>query len=236
MQVSRERWQEAQEWEQAVWDSANAKPTGRAWLRQFIRRRVPYPGDDWNHWWRQKFDHYRSIPAALDNVVEFGCGPYTNMRLFLEGRTAQHVHCSDPLIRRYIMYKGRWLAEAHRAGKILIDDHPLEECPFSSRFFDAVLVINVLDHVMDAAEALRQAVRVTKVGGFLILGQDLSDTEDIMRMGYDPGHPIRLVHDEVLEHLQGYEPVLQRVLPRSEGRAPANHYGTLIFIGRRNTT
>ena len=57
---------------------------GRSALRALNWRRAW--GDDWNHWWKERFDGYRFLPVELGDCVELGCGPYTNTRLVLAGR------------------------------------------------------------------------------------------------------------------------------------------------------
>ena len=80
-------------WKRIVWPLAAPVLRALNWRRAW--------GDDWNHWWRDQFDVIRS-PAHLGDCVELGCGPYTNTRLILEGRTANRVVCSDPLVRSYL--------------------------------------------------------------------------------------------------------------------------------------
>ena len=95
--VDRERWERAQAWELAFWQR-DQKRTGL--------RRIAYPilrpllaavgskratGDDWNLWWRDQLDGYRFLPDDLGDFIELGCGPYTNTRLILNGRTARRV-------------------------------------------------------------------------------------------------------------------------------------------------
>ncbi len=237
MKVSKDRWQAAQEWEHRVWLSENGSPLRR--LARSVLAKLGarnFIGDDWNHWWREKFDGYRIVPAELENVIELGCGPYTNIRLIKTGRKIQYLICSDPLVKHYIRFKGRWLSEAWRRGEILIDDHPAEECPFATCYFDLTVMINVLDHVRDAMQCLDQAMRITKPGGLLVVGQDLTNSGDLSNPAIrdDVGHPIRLTH-EILDEklLPGFEPVLYRILLRAEGRNPVAHYGTYIFIGQK---
>lgn len=236
LKVSSERWKQAQGWELNLWRTQNI-PKGKGWralLKRLIRRIKPDPGDDWNFWWAAKFDGYQAIPTELENAIELGCGPYTNMRLILPGRRIKHVWCSDPLAKYYITFKGRWLAEAYKAGKVLLDDHPLEECPFASDYFDLVVCINVLDHVRDSILCIRQLVRITKPGGYLVVGQDLSNEGDVLSTGDDIGHPIRIDHCTLDQELMPqFEPVIYRILGREEGRNPSAHYGTYIFIGRK---
>ena len=40
-----------------------------------------YRGDDDNQWWADCFEGYKFLPPKAENVIEVGCGPYTNMRL-----------------------------------------------------------------------------------------------------------------------------------------------------------
>lgn len=237
--VGADRWREAQEWELRHWERAERKhgwrrlvwPVARPLLTLIGSKRAG--GDDWNFWWRDRFDGYSFLPPEINDLIELGCGPYTNVRLIREGRGIRRVVCSDPLIRRYLRFRHSWVARAHRAGAILIDDHAAEECPFGPSTFDVVVMINVLDHVYDADRALRNATLLVRPGGYLLLGQDLSDEEDPTRVHDEPGHPIRIKREDIDPHLEGFEPVLRRDLSREEGRNPEEHYATLIFAGTR---
>jgi SAM-dependent methyltransferase len=237
--VSEERWREAQEWELDLWSEGHLK---RGW------KRVAWPvvapalralgwrrawGDDWNHWWKDRFDGYRFLPSDLGDSIELGCGPYTNTRLILEGRRASRVVCSDPLIKSYVTFRGRWLAEAYAAGRVEIDDHPIEELPLAPETFDLVLLINVLDHVRDADLCMQKAIALARPGGYFLLGQDLSDESDLAYHPYDIGHPIRLSREDVDPYLAPLSTVLRKELSREEGRDPRLHYATLIYAGRR---
>jgi ubiquinone/menaquinone biosynthesis C-methylase UbiE len=117
----------------------------------------------------------------------------------------------------------------------VIDDHPIEECPFASDYFDVTVMINVLDHVRDAEACMREATRIVKPGGYFILGQDLTDPAELAGRPEDVGHPILLGESDLVPHLEAFEPVLHRTLPREEGRNPEAHYGTLVFAGRKRS-
>jgi SAM-dependent methyltransferase len=235
LSVPVERWRQAQRWEGELWKNAN-RPLRNAAKRVLQRcgLRSREVGDDWNHWWAERLDWYKFVPARIENAVEFGCGPYTNLRLISKGRIIDHAYCSDPLLRSYLKFRYTWLSDSYRRHKVLVDDHAMEECPFASDFFDLVVIINVLDHVRDAAECLRQAVRVTRPGGLLIVGQDLTSAEDLSlpQVRSDIGHPIRVVHQTLDSFLQpAFNPTLYQILPRDQGREPAAHYGTYLFAG-----
>lgn len=246
--ISDDRWKVAQAWELDQWSSA-AGSTRRGRIRGAVARtglnrlfpslqRLLGVGDDWNEWWEERFEHYSLVPHSLENVIELGCGPFTNIRLIRRARQMRYIHCSDPLARKYIDFRGLWLAEAYRRKEILLDDHPAETCPYATDFFDLTVLINVLDHVRDMEACLASAIRITKPGGLLILGQDLTNQEDIERMGpEDIGHPIRVTHTELdaltSPHL---EFLSHKVLDRDSGRNPAAHYGTYLLIGRKRGT
>lgn len=239
--VDRERWLDAQRWELDLWTretGSDRRARLRRWAARLgVGRWIPSllgSGDDWNHWWKQQFDDYSFVPARLGEVLELGCGPFTNVRLLREGRRFERVVCSDPLILRYISLRGTWIAEAYRRGIVEVDDHPAEECPFPSDRFDLVVMINVLDHVRDLDLSLANAIRVTNSGGLFVLGQDLTDEGDRARIGEDIGHPIRTTHSELDGYtVPAFEPVIHRVLDRDSGRNPEAHYGTYIFVGRK---
>ncbi|MEO8350365.1 MAG: methyltransferase domain-containing protein [Chthoniobacteraceae bacterium] len=240
--VDLDRWKEAQQWEEDHW--IHTQRQRAKFGKNFVWRAlsacgfVPkLRGDDWNQWWRDRFDGYRFLPERLDNVLEAGCGPYTNVRLVLERSRINHLFLSDPLIRTYVNFKLTFVADMYHKAGCILDDHPLEELPFASDYFDLAVMINVLDHVRDARACMDHLVRCVKPGGFLIIGQDLSDTSDVDRLASDPGltgHPIKLQHDWFAPWLKsGFEPVIDRLLSREEGRAPDMHYGTLVFAGRK---
>jgi len=235
LKVSEERWKKAQAWELRYWQQQHHsffKGLQFKLRRPLQAKKVQH--DDWNFWWASKFEDYQVIPNNINNAIELGCGPYTNIRLVAKGRQIIHTYCNDPLTMHYIHLKRGWLSEAYKKGLILLDDHPIEEMPYVSKYFDLVLMINVLDHVNDALLCIRQAKRITKRGGYLVIGQDLSSMEDVENTGDDTGHPIRIDHvtldEELLTH---FRPHLYRILDREDGRNPPAHYGTYIFIGEK---
>jgi len=237
--VSRDRWLEAQAWERELWVTSQRRSGWRrvAWpLLRPILRGAGWSrawGDDWNHWWAGHFDNYDFLPADLGDYIELGCGPYTNTRLILPERTARRVVCSDPLAETYLTFRDRWLSEAHRDGRVEIDAHPIEELPFEPASFDVVVMNNVLDHVRDADLCLERAVSLLRDGGIFVLGQDLSNDDDVERHPEDVGHPIRLMREDMDRHVEGLEPILRKDLSREAGREPRLHYETLIFAGRK---
>lgn len=237
MSVGEERWKRAQEWELELWKRAQhrtgwrrlAFPVLRPLLAKFRPRHVT--GDDWNEWWATQFDHYRFLPQHVGDYIELGCGPYTNTRLILEGRTANRIVCSDPLADEYVKFRGRWLSEAVAKGEVELDTHPIEAVPFSPESFDVVVLINVLDHVMDADTCMRTAIGLLRQDGFLIFGQNLVNLEMLGQYEwFEEGHPIRATGDDLEPHLGALVPVVSKIVPPND---PPVHTGIMVFAGRR---
>ena len=250
LSVPPSRWQEAQACESSGWVKKNRRNwfgkvvekflkalvlNPRLFL-QYVRFRDYYRGDDWNFWWMDHFEHYAALPKKMERALEVGCGPYTNMRLISKLCDIEEIHCADPLIGAYCSFRWTWLARQAAQNGVILSADAGEQLHYADGHFDLVVCINVLDHVQDAARCLAEAARVTKPGGFLVLGQDLSDSADIKRRraGYDAGRPICVRHatlEALLDPL--YAACLRKVLPREAGRAPDSHYGTYLLIGQK---
>lgn len=235
--VDEERWQEAQRWELAFWSGRQ-----HGWKRYVFRIVGPLyrllrperaAGDDDNVWWQEVFDAYAFLPKDVGDYIELGCGPYTNTRLVLKGREAQRVVCSDPLAAAYVQFPDRWLSKAAAAGEVEIDTHPIEDCPYPPGSFDVVVLINVLDHVRDAALCLETAIGLLRPGGYFIFGQDLADPASAGRpeyAWYEQGHPLRVTEADVRPFLERFgASLVDKVLPP---RDPRLQTGVLAFAGR----
>lgn len=240
LKVDKNRWELAQQWERHCWNEVQ-KARDRygknlLWRLMGPVRKSKYRGDDWNYWWKERFQNYDFLPRSVENGIELGCGPYTNLRLIVDLCSINHLFLSDPLISEYVRYKSTFVGEMHKQSFCILDDHPIEESPFAANYFDLVVMINVLDHVQDAELCMRNAIRMVKPNGILLFGQDLTDETDMSQEGVrtDVGHPVRMDHewiDGVLK--RPFEAVLCRILPRELGRNPEAHYGTYIFAGKK---
>jgi len=241
--VSRERWQTAQTWEQKHWikDQKELGKFGKNYIWRLLAlfgAVDKYRGDDRNSWWQEMFEGYKFLPATVENALEIGCGPYSNMRLIQRVCRPSHLYLSDPLIRTYANFKMTFVSQMHKEAACTLDDHPGEELPFKGEYFDLVVMINVLDHVRDAEACMQNLVRVAKPGGMVIVGQDLTNPEDLAMQpdGLKVGHPITLDEPWFRRYFdQDFRPVLNKVLPREAGWAPQWHYGTLIFAGQKKS-
>jgi SAM-dependent methyltransferase len=239
------RWQKALNWEKDFWDhyvSSQRSIEKLAFLKTIAKKILrDGPGDADNYWWAKQFDNYSFVPMQLRDVVEFGCGPFTNLRVILKNRKAQHVFASDPLASHYLTYKGYQLAKKWRDREWLIDDHSLEEMPFADSYFDLVVCINVLDHVRDVNLCMRNLIKVVSRNGILVLGQDLTTEADVQatqdqreKTGATIGHPHIFPSEKFFfPYLQTFQPIIQKVLTKEQGRTPLYHSGTFLFAGQR---
>ena len=235
--VSRETWETAQTWERDHWvrEQKSLSEYGKNYiwrLLSLVGLVDKYRGDDRNHWWLNAFSGYKFLPSQVKNALEVGCGPYTNMRLIKNVCRCDHLYISDPLIRTYVKFKRTYVRQMYDEVSCCIDDHPLEELPFADCYFDLAIMINVLDHVRDANACMENLIRVTRKRGFVLIGQDLTNSEDLKRQpaGLRVGHPIVLNETWFNVWLENrFEIVLRKVLPTEMGWAPQWHYGTLVF-------
>ncbi|MDD3531294.1 MAG: class I SAM-dependent methyltransferase [Candidatus Pacebacteria bacterium] len=254
LSVDTQKWLDAQAFESRCWVVDNQKNSRLQVVMKFLRalKKSPrhffelltfrdfYAGDDWNFWWKEKFDEYRVLPAHLHKALEVGSGPYTNIRLISKLKRIDEIHCVDPLMELYKSFKLNWLAEMVKKGRVHAHTGKGESLDFPNDSFDLVVCNNVLDHVQDASACLSEIHRVLKPGGWFVFGQDLSNKEDIERQhredrGY-VGHPIKL-NEKTLDTLlsDNYDIKLKKILPREAGRNPRHHCGTYLSIGVKHS-
>lgn len=195
-------------------------------------------GDDWNEWWADKFDGYGfMLTRHCPNVLEVGCGPNTNLRIALPKLKCQHIYLEDPLIQDYLSFSQHLQALLRdKNHKVSLTSAPVESLPFKNGMMGAVFCLNVLSHVRSVPKALLELQRVLSPGGYLILGEDLTNEADCQRCPEvltDTGHPVRFDYDALRRELVHVIPVSERILAQHEGRNPKAHYGTLIGVYER---
>lgn len=205
-------------------------------------------GDDWNYWWMEQFDYYNTIKGkTFYNVLEVGCGPHTNLRYILKVCNAKRIFFEDPLIQYYLSHnissRIRLSGLNHlqeflvNSKNIEISSSPLESLPYKDSSMDLVVCINVLDHVQDYDRCMSEMIRVLNDGGYLIIGQDLTNDEDFKSCPEtitDIGHPVKIDADIIYKSLRGMQPLFEKILQREEGRNPRCHYGTYLSILIKN--
>jgi len=100
--------------------------------------------------------HYTDLEQA--RILDIGCGLGMYVKRLSEFSDEVYGVDVDP-------------AKVAEAQKHFADirEAPAEELPFSDAYFDMVLLHEVLEHVTDDYQAVKEAYRVTKAGGRLVI-------------------------------------------------------------------
>ena len=110
-------------------------------------------------------ERFADFPAARDRqVLEIGVGVGTDLVRF--ARAGAHVTGVD-LSERSVELARRRLRLENLPGEVLVAD--AEALPFRDCSFDFVYSWGVLHHTPDTAHAVREAIRVLRPGGRLVL-------------------------------------------------------------------
>jgi len=200
--VDRARWEEAQRYEKRTWMDLNRGAM-----------------EDRNQVHAARFAGYEALAGRrFGRAIELGCGPFTNMRLILEVADVGEVHLLDPLAKEYLAHPGcryrtgTLAAEARYPGTrlrvgvsrpVTLEACAIEDYRPSGRF-DLLVIVNVLEHCLDAEAVLRRIDELVAPGGTFVF-HDTFITPDrlheVMSKLYDAGHPIRIDRRVVGEFL-----------------------------------
>jgi len=214
--VESEKWKMAQERECKEWSG--------------LRKRR----DDWNIWWKEKFDNYFFVKNRnINSLLEVGCGPFAqNIRYIMSELPNKNpnVALNDPLLNSYLQF-GSFVTTLPAKHY----NCPLEELVIEERY-DCVICINVLGHVYDVKKCMENIKGILNPQGLLILGEDLTNEEDAISCPdvlTDMMHPVRFEYEYLVPYLNEYKTIYKKMLPRQDGRNPVAHYSTLLFAGEK---
>jgi SAM-dependent methyltransferase len=224
--VSESRWLEAQKAERFGWMELWRNET-----------------EDRNSFHAAMFDNYLPLQGErFRHAIELGCGPFTNVRLL--GRVVEigAVTLLDPLIDDYLAhpnctYRDRLLFFSQQ--RFLYVDRmvaqPIEAFA-TSETYDAVLLINVVEHCRDFDRVTEAVWTMLPTGGVFIFHDHLyrhADVAEALRRNFDAAHPLRVDRAAVDRFLARFETIFRRVVT-TEGKAPLSGPGDAVyFIGRK---
>lgn len=153
----------------------------------------------------QSFRYWKAAQAAAGGrVLEVGCG--TGMGIPLLQRHSSSIVGGD--------YTLSLLTEARRhlpAAKLV--RHDALALPFADRCFDAVLLLEMLYYVADIRTALREAHRVLRPGGRVMISVPNPDRPDFNPSPFSVSYPSQTDLRELLEsagfdgHIYGAFPI-----------------------------
>jgi SAM-dependent methyltransferase len=151
------------------------------------------------------------VPSSSATILEVGCSSgyllHDLRRTFPEATLLGADVVSGPLQRL-----------ARELPEVPLFRFDLVTCPLPSESIDAVVMLNVLEHIADDAGALRQVRRILKPGGVVVIevpaGPHLFDD-----------------YDRVLKHFRRYRMRdLQRVLEQADLKVVRrSHLGALLY-------
>jgi len=210
IKVDAERWKAAQKFEFDGWS--------RNWA---------HATSDRNSEHEKGFNDYINVPQSLGNVIEIGCGQFTQLQTISKDRTINQVTLLDPLIEKY-----KQLPHCtYKNGRF--QDRPTQllcrqaELLHATEEFNTAICINVLEHVQDVEAVLTMLHRAIVPGGIVIFEERCYDGLNIDEI-YDIGHPIR-VKMKVFEDWEQQFIPLFNITPVLNNPLNQAHY----FIGRK---
>jgi len=139
-----------------------------------------------DHWWFRAKRSYLAlmlqhfVPQTEASILDVGCGTGAIMD-FLE-KAGYRVEGIDP---------SQAALKYCRDKNLKVQIGQADELPFADNTFDAVIALDVLEHVVEDKKSVAEIARVLKPGGIFICTV--------------PAHPwLYSYHDEALHHLRRY--------------------------------
>lgn len=170
MVVSDTRWLKAQEYERQTWMQYNPQAT-----------------QDRNSEHAGHFDQYRALPEKLGDVVELGCGPFTNARYVLQGNRWIHtITLVDPLLNTYLGHPHCAYTD-HAALGITLINNTIEDWQPAQQY-DTAIMVNVIAHCRNGYKVLDKLWDILKPGGMVVFHENPREYDPLQH--YDVGHPI----------------------------------------------
>jgi len=169
------------------------------------------------------FKQYKSVPSDLGDMIEVGCGPYTQTRGLLYSRPDVKIRSlalNDPSVIDYIQrapgctYKsGKLRKYSPHSGDNSMEYHDIplvfinaggEQLNHMANF-DTLLVANVVEHVWNGYDLWQNIYDVLKPGGLLIF-------HDMYYNGIPPDywHDV----DSIFHPVRPFKPVIDHFLSK----------------------
>ncbi len=161
--------------------------------------------------WKYYEKAFESFLESFKRVADVGCGPVPFFcNDLVHARTCVAI---DPLFEEYLELK---MYPPMRTMKWWGDT---SESPDS--YFDGVFALNMLDHVLDPRDMLKQLQRILIPGGLLYIYVDLDKRPDAM-------HPHAIRADWLLQELAGLTTILS-----AQDQSWKFDNRVLFYVGRK---
>ncbi len=182
-EADEDRWQEAQAGESFVWMELEKQAE-----------------QDRNTEHRKRFNNYDYIRSMhFKNVIELGCGPFTNFRIIQYEIDYDKLTLLDPLITTYLKHEKCTYRNYEKEGIRLVSG-PIEAFKTDEKY-DLVIMINVLEHCFNIAQIFNVIDKILATDGLFIFADSGIDKAKILERclcRYDAHHPL-IMSDDFLE-------------------------------------
>lgn len=174
--------------------------------------------DDNNKRNRDEFNNFSALNGKkFDKVIELGCGPFTNLRYILPIIECREIDLLDPLVKTYLTKRNC----AYRNGLISGDNTwrnrifgkkkqvgtyacAIEDF-ITSKKYDLVIMINVLEHCRDFEKIKEKILSISQKGTYFVCSDKIFSIEEIkqdLENTYDAGHPLRINKEHLIKFLK----------------------------------
>ncbi|UJR13233.1 hypothetical protein I4U23_000255 [Adineta vaga] len=187
------------------------------------------------------FHNYEMLPNELGDMVEVGCGPFTqtlsilrlkNKQVNIKKLTLWDPNAKDYMKRvKHCSYKNGTLRGFDFIPTTIVSA-PSEEMNIYINAFDTILIINVLEHVQNAFQILQNIYNSLRPNGILIFGERWWDYLYVNEKYHvETIHPIRIKYYVWKWFTDHFEPIYDERNHRSYLKY--GHNGS-YFIGRKS--
>jgi 2-polyprenyl-3-methyl-5-hydroxy-6-metoxy-1,4-benzoquinol methylase len=200
IEVTKDRWLEAQYYEKSTWDR-------HAHIEDMPNRNFEHV---------VCFDNYDVLESLFkkDNIsiIELGCGPFTQITHMLNrfNRFENiNIDLLDPLINHYSTLKNCVYKNKKLLNKIDVNllNSSIEDYEFD-KTYDLVIMMNVLEHCFNIDSIFEKIDKMLNKDGIFVFFDCCTKNdmiEEVVDNRYDCGHPIRITEKKLDEYLSKYD-------------------------------
>jgi len=170
-----------------------------------------------SYWWfvgkqflvRDNFKRLAINSFNNDKILDIGCGTGIVLKILKNFGTSFGMELSSEAIHFLI----------RRDLKLIARSDANQSIPFKNHTFAAITCLDVLEHLDNDLTLLREAVRVCKPGGKILITVPAFDI-------------LWSAHDEALHHKRRYtrKQILKKVCPLNCTVIKASYYNTCLFL------
>lgn len=164
------------------------------------------------------FHNYKDLPENLGDVLEVGCGPFTQTLRILKNRKARSVVLNDPLAEQYLTRHPKCTYNRINSlcGNVTVltcqAENLLEAYKHLNQGgFDTIILINVLEHVENADKIMSNVYEMLKDGGLFVFGDRSYDEGAELEGELNKTlHPVLITKELLASHKAKYNMVFEQ--------------------------